>query len=185
MCASDLLFAAMLLSAPVGTHEIPPPAERWPIVRNALHHTAVEWQILDPRETRYVLAKPEDFQEDLDFLRKRRSDLAEAPKVIDTERLPDRALINDCIRFNRSFRKHMELRMAWEADRADFILEVINETERLYKIWDAIRDAKSHLHYVTTRRLALLRLRDMIGPVAYESGQTPPFVPDWRFARLP
>ncbi len=185
MSPTDLLFAAMLLSAPLGTHELAPSVERWPIVRDAILHTAVEWQILDRRETRYVLAKPDDFQEDLDFLRKRRADLAEAPKVIDATRLPDRAVINDCIRFNRSFRKNLELRMAWEPDRADFILEVINETERLYKIWDAIRDAKSDLHYVTTRRIALLKLRDLIGPAAYECGPTPPFVPDWRFARLP
>ena len=43
---------------------------------------------------------------------------------------------------------------------------MINENERLYKIWDAIRDAKSDMHYVTTRRMALLKLRDMIGPDA-------------------
>ena len=185
MSPSDLLFAAMLLSAPVGVTEIPPTQERWPIVRDAIHQTAMDWQILDSRETRYVLARLEDFQGDLNFLRKRRMDLAEAPMVIDTDRLPDRGRINDSIRFNRAFRKNMEVRMAFEADRADFLLEVINENERLYKIWDAIRDAKSDLHYVTTRRLALLKLRDMIGPDAYDSIEPPPYVPDWRFSRLP
>ena len=136
MSPSDLLFAAMLLSAPMGTPELPPTPERWPVVRDALHQTAVDWEILDARERRYVLTKREDFQDDLDFLRKRRSELAEAPRVIDAERLPDRVTINDCIRFNRSFRKNMELRIAWEADRAGFIREVIDENERLYKIWD-------------------------------------------------
>ena len=185
MAPSDLLFAALLLSAPVGTHETPPTPERWPIIRDALHQTAVQWEILDPRETRYVLTKPEDFQGDLDFLRKRRVDLAEAPRIVDAQHLPDRNTINDCIRFNRAFRKNMELRSAWESDRADFIRQVINENERLYQVWDAIRDARSDLHYVTTRRFALLKLRDLIGPEAFASGINQPYVPDWRFSRLP
>jgi hypothetical protein len=185
MAPSDLLYAAMLLSAPMGTPEAPPTPERWPIVRDALHQTAVKWEILDPRETRYVLTKPEDFQDDLDFLRKRRADLAEAPRIVEAELLADRNTINDYIRFNRAFRKNMELRLAWESDRADFIREVIDENERLYKIWDAIRDAKSDMHYVTTRRFALLKLRDLIGPDAFAKGAVMPYVPDWRFARLP
>lgn len=185
MAPSDLLFAAMLLSAPIGTPEVKPTAERWPIVRDAIHHMAVEWEIMDPRETRYVLTKVEDYQDDLDFLRKRRMDLAEAPRIADANALPDRETINDHIRFNRAFRKNMELRMAWESDRADFIRAVIDENEMLYKIWDAIRDGKSDMHYVTTRRHALLKLRDLVGPDAFVKGTDMPFVPDWRFTRLP
>ena len=75
MSPSDLLFAAMLLSAPMGTPEAAPTPERWPAVRDALHQTAVDWEILDSRERRYVLTKREDFQDDLDFLRKRRAEL--------------------------------------------------------------------------------------------------------------
>lgn len=185
MTASDLLLAVMLLSAPIGAHEVPPTAERWPAIRDSLQQTAVDWEILDPREKRYVLIKLEDFQEDLDFLRKRRAELAEAPHLFECNRLPDRNTINDYIRFNRAFRKNLETRLAWEADRAAFIVSVISENERLYRIWDAIRDARSEMHYVSTRRQALLKLRDMIGPDAYESAQSPPYVPDWRFTRVP
>lgn len=184
MTPSDLLLAAMLLSAPIGSTEIPPPAERWPAIRESLHQVAVDWEILDPREKRYVLDKLEDFQEDLDFLRKRRADLAEAPRLSDCERLPDRNTINECICFNRAFRKNLESRLTWQADRATFIAAVLAENERLYKIWDAIRDARSDLHYVSTRRLALLKLRDMIGPDQFESPSPPPYVPDWRFTRI-
>jgi hypothetical protein len=175
----------MLLSAPIGTPEPVPSAERWPAVQAALKQTAIEWEILDPRETRYVLAKLEDFQDDVDFLRKRRAELEEAPRVIDAFRLPEREMINDAIRFNRAFRKQMETRMVWEADRAVLIRVVIDENERLYRIWDAMRDARSDLHYITTRRMALLRLRDQIGPEIYEAAEFPPYVPDWRFARRP
>jgi hypothetical protein len=169
----------------MGTPEAPPIPERWPVVRDAIHRIAVDWQILDRRETRYILTKLEDFQDDLDFLRKRRADLTEAPTVVEAERFPDKVTINDYIRFNRAFRRNMELRGAWETDRADFIREVINENERLYRIWDTMRDARSDLHFVTTRRVALLKLRDLIGVEAFASGDPQPYVPDWRFARLP
>ena len=182
MAPSDLIFAAMLLSAPIGTPERSPPADRWVVVQAAIHKTAIDWEILDARETRYVLAKPEDFQDDLDFLRKRRFELEEAPKVNDSDRLPSRQLVADYIRFNRTYRKNLETRLLWEPDRASDIGEAIRETEKLYKIWDAIRDAKCEFHYVTVRRFALKKLKDQIGPEAYEMGELPPYVPEWRFA---
>lgn len=184
MLASDLLFAVMLLSVPAGTPELSPAADRWPAVQAALKHTAIEWEILDPRESRYVLVKIEDFQEDLDFLRKRRAELEDAPRIVDALRLPEREAINQGIRFNRAFHKQLETRMTWEADRVGLIREVIEENERLYRIWDALRDAKSDLHYVTTRRIALMRLRDQIGSEAFENAELPPYVPEWRFARI-
>ena len=182
MSPSDLFFAAMLLSAPVGTPEQAPHPDRWRAVQAALVQTAKEMEILDERETRYVLAQPEDFQGDLDFLRKRRADLAGAPPLSDAMRLPDRRLMDDYIQFNRAYRKHLEGRLAWESDRAAVIGEAVRETERLYKLWDAMREAKSDYGYVTLRRTALKRLRDGIGEDAYTAGTLPPYVPDWRFA---
>jgi hypothetical protein len=52
MSATDLFFATVLLSAPVGTPEQLPEGDRWKVVQEAVHQVAVEWQILDPRETR-------------------------------------------------------------------------------------------------------------------------------------
>jgi hypothetical protein len=172
----------MLLSAPVGTPEQVPPPERWAIVQAAIHETAVSWEILDPREMRYVLAQPDDFQTDLDFLRKRRVELADAPPVADADRLPDRRLMNDYIQFNRAYRKNLDMRMLWEADRADRIGEVVRETDRLYKMWDAMREAKCDFHYVTYRRQSLKKLKDALGPEAYMAGEMPPYVPEWRFS---
>ena len=182
MAASDLIMAIMLLSAPVGTTEQAPRAERWPLVQAAIHKVAIDWEILDPRETRYVLVKPEDFQEDVDFLRKRRLDLEDAPNVNESDRLPSRQLVNDCIRFNRAYRKNLETRLLWESDRANVIEEAIRETEKLYKVWDSIRDAKCEFHYITVRRLALKKLKDVLGPELYSTGDMPPYVPEWRFA---
>ncbi|MCE9563512.1 MAG: hypothetical protein K8U57_15840 [Planctomycetes bacterium] len=184
MAPADLFFATVLLSAPVGTPEQIPTAERWTAVQSAVHEIAIEWEILDPRETRYVLAKAEDFQVDLDFLRKRKTDLADAPKLMEATRLPDRRLMDDQIQFNRAFRKHLDVRLLWEADRAVVLSEAARETDRLYRMWDAMREAKCDFHYVTYRRLALKKLKDGLGEVMYESGELPPSVPDWRFVSV-
>jgi hypothetical protein len=181
MTTSDLFLAVMMLSAPIGTPEQVPLPDRWPAIQAALQQTALDWEILDPRETRYVMAKIEDFQDDLDFLRKRLYELAEAPRIVDANRLPDRRLVNDYIQFNRAYRAHLETRLIWEADRACLITEAIRETDRMFKQWEAIREALGDFHYISVRRQALKRLRDSIGPSAYEAGQLPPYVPEWRF----
>ena len=185
MSPSDLLFATMLLSAPVGTPEQVPPTERWAVVKGSIQQIALEWEILDSRETRYVLVHPEDFQADVDFLRKRRIDLADAPKLADANRLPDRRVMNDYIQFNRAYRKTLETRLVWEADRADRIGEVLRETDRLYKLWDAMREAKSDFHYVTYRRQSLKKLKEGMGADAFLAGELPPYVPEWRFTSMP
>ncbi len=183
MSPSDLFLATILLSAPVGTPEQTPPPERWNVVQAAIHEIAVEWEILDSRETRYVLANLEDFQADLDFLRKRKAELLEAPKLAESARLPTRSLMDEHIRFNRAYRKHLDTRILWEADRADQISEAVRETDRLYKMWDAMREAKCEFHYVTYRRLALKKFKDALGTEVYASGELPPCVPDWRFSK--
>ncbi len=181
MFASDLLLAATLLTAPVGTPEQTPSDERWPAIRDAIHKTAIEWEIMDTRETRYLMAAREDFETDLNLLRARYTELADAPRLVDCLRLPERDLINDLIKFNRSYRKYLENRLMWESDRADLLHNAIQETDRLYRQWDAIRDAQCDFYYVTVRRTALKRLRDSIGPEAFSVGTMPPYVPDWRF----
>lgn len=181
MSPSDLFFATVLLSAPVGSPEQVPCPERFAAVQAAVHEIAVNWEILDPRETRYVLSKAEDWQTDLDFLRKRKAELADAPKIGESVRLPDRRLMDDYIQFNRAFRKNLEVRALWEADRAVEIGEVARETDRLYKLWDAMREAKCDFHYVTYRRQALKKLKDSLGTEAFDSGELPAYVPVWRF----
>lgn len=178
---NELFLAAALLTAPTGTPEITPDIERWSAVRDAVHETAVKWEIMDKREERYMLACREDFQADLDILRKRYHELKDAPMLVDCHRLPDRKLSNDLIKFNRQFRTHLEERVVWEADRADLIDEAIKETDRCYRDWDAIRDAQCEFYYCSVRRAALKKYRDSIGEEAYNQGKFPSYVPEWRF----
>ncbi|MCS6865664.1 MAG: hypothetical protein RMJ56_06465 [Gemmataceae bacterium] len=183
MSVSDLIWAATLLAAPVGTPELLPAADYWPTLRAALQQVAINWEILDERETRYLLCQREDFIADLNLLRTRYRELADAPRLAECQRLPDRQTVNELIRFNRAYRKHLEEREVWELDRADVLSEALRETDRLYRQWDAIRDAQCDFYYVTVRRAALKRLRDAIGEEAFATGRMPPYVPLWAFQR--
>ena len=179
MTPCDLILAAALLTAPAGTPEPAPAADRWPAVRAALVQTALDWELLDERETRYVLARAEDFEADLNLLRRRHAELAGAPRLGEAARFPDKDVVNECVRANRAYRKHLDARMVWEADRAAVLRVAACETDRLYKAWDAVRDARCDFYYVTVRRLALKRVKDMIGEDAYAAGELPPFLPEW------
>lgn len=184
MNPGDLILAALLLTAQPGTPELPPTEDRWPAVRDAVHKLAVQWEILDPRETRYILARPDDFSADINLLRRRYRDLLDAPQVDDSGRFPDRSVANELIRFNRAYRKHLDQRHELEIDRSESLRSVMRETDRLYQVWDAVRDARCEFYYVTVRRQALKKLKDMVGDDDYASGSLPPNVPMWRFDEL-
>ncbi len=181
MSLYEYLVAIALLTGAPNTPEPLAHTETFVSLHSALQTVAMEWEILDPREVRYVLARPEDFEADLNLLRRRYADLADAPPLSDCERLPDRATINDLLAFNRSYRQHMDacqpVRMAysWEFRTA------IQETDQLYQVWDTARDARCEYYYVTVRRQALKKLRELIGNEAYNTCQMPPYVPLWRF----
>lgn len=184
MILSDLMLAGMLLMTPAGTPECPPPPERFISLRDAILQLAVEWEILDPRETRYMLTKPEDFCADLNVLRRRYHELQDCPKVGECFRFPDRSHVNELVRFNRNYRKHLEIRQQFEIDRSELFREAMAETDRLYQVWDAVRDARCDFYYVTVRRQALKKLRDMLGNDAFAYADLPPHVPVWLFNEL-
>lgn len=180
MFPCDYLVAAVLLTQPADSSLLVPP-ERHAELRECLQAVALEWELLDPREVRYVLTRPEDFEADLNLLRRRCSDLADAPSASDSVRFPDRAVINELLAFNRAYRQHLDVRQPGEPARWWQLRTVLQETDHLYQVWDTMRDARCEYYYVTVRRQALKRLRDMLGANAYYSGQLPPHVPAWRF----
>jgi hypothetical protein len=181
MTGLDYLLAAILLATPPGTAEPVPLAKLYPVMRVPLQGLAVQCQILDPRELRYILARPEDFPADLNLLRRRYQDLSEAPALDDCYRFPERAAVNQLLAFNRAYRQHIDVRQPVELVHSWELRSALQETDRLYQVWDAVRDARCDYYYITVRRQALKRLREMIGEDAYYSGNLPPCVPLWRF----
>lgn len=180
---SDELQALQYLTSPAGTPEPLPCEERWPFVRDAIHKKAVDLELMDPRETRYVLADRDEWQKDIDILRCRYETLKDAPTILDAKKLPDRRTVNDLIKFNREFKKHLEDRLLWEADRGDIIHATLKENEACYRAWDLARDAQCDFYYVTVRRLAMKKLRDLLPEQDKEIFHMPDYVPTWRFTR--
>jgi hypothetical protein len=102
----------------------------------------------------------------------------------DCERFPDRAAINDMLAFNRSYRQHMDACQPVNLSRWWEFRAVLQETDQLYQIWDTARDARCDYYYVTVRRQALKKLRELVGAEVYYSGEMPPYVPLWRFQQI-
>jgi hypothetical protein len=182
MFAAAPILAIVLLTASPSEPVPELSGESWPTLRAAMQHLAYQWQILDPREER--LLRPEELSADLTVLRRRYRDLADAPSLYDCVRFPEKALAVECLSFNRAYRKAIEKRLPLEYDQADALKEILRETDELYKIWDAVRDARCEIYYVPVRRQALKQLRSLIGAEAYYSGQLPPHVPLWRFEEI-
>ena len=118
------------------------------------------------------------------LLRRRHGELKNVPSIADSQRFPERAAVNDLLAFNRAYRQHIDVRQPLELLNWWELRVALQETDHLYQVWDAVRDARCDYYYVTVRRLALKRLRDLVGEEAYYSSNLPPCVPLWRFEQI-
>ena len=180
----DCLMAAVLLAAPP---DAPAPAVSpalFAYLQPALRALALETEVLDPREVRSVLVRAEDLPADLKLLRRRTHDLAGAPMLDDSLRFPEQVAVSDMLAFNRAYRQNVEKRLAAGVMNPAELSQALEETDQLYKVWNNVRDARCDSYYVTVRRHALKRLRELVGPQAYFCGRLPPHVPIWRFQRI-
>ena len=180
----DTLLAVALLTYPTEAHLNPGSLQHYHSTRQAVQTLAVEWEILDPREVKFVLSRAEDFEGDVKLLQRRWNDLHDAPPLADSLRFPDRTAVNDLLSFNRGYRQMIDQRQSLEPALWWELQEILTEVDRLYQIWDLVRDARCDYYYVTVRRQALKKLRETIQPGAYNDGALPPHVPLWRFVRL-
>ncbi|SRR5579885_948838 len=181
----DLTLAVAILA---GSPEAPVPEELNTLaLRHSLAGVAVSLEIMDPRERRYMFARPEDFAADVKTIRRRYKELIDAPPECDSMRFPERDLINELLAFNRAYRLHLVAAQALyppSHPQSDWYRQTIAETDQLYAVWDAARDARCGFYYITVRRQALKKLRDLVGAHSYYCGCLPPHVPVWRFRRI-
>lgn len=182
MYATSYALALALLTGPPGTIVPAIAPEEWPAVRAAVVGLAVDWEILDEREERFV--RLENLAADLDALRRRRRELVNAPPLRDAARFPAKAVADERLAFNRAFRRQLDQRRAFDPAHAAGLEQVIQETDELFQVWDAVRDLQSEAYYTPVRRLAMVRLRAQIGDAAYHAAQLPPHVPVWRFTEV-
>ena len=186
MSLAELILAISLLNgtSPAELQDAAFLKASFPTLRFAVIQVALENEILDPRETRYVLARAEDFPGDLQMLQRRYQELADAPALADAFRFPDRTVVNELLVFNRAYRNYVEMRQPMEMAHWGELRTAQREVDHLYQVWDTVRDARCEYYYITVRRQALKRLRDMIGEDSYYKAELPPHVPVWRFQSL-
>jgi hypothetical protein len=149
-----------------------------------IQEEAVAMQILDEREKLYVLTRPEDIESDVRLLRCRWDELKDAPAIEDAFRFPERTVVNELLAFNRAYRHYVDIRASIIGPRQDQWIAAREEVDYLYQIWDTVRDSRCEYYYVTVRRQALKKLRDMLGEDNYYRGNLPPYVPIWRFQEI-
>jgi hypothetical protein len=176
------MLALVLLTGPLGTIETEKLEVVFTVVRRPLQEIAVQREILDPRELRYLLRTDTEFISDLNLLRRRSQQLSDAPRLTDCCRLPDRDTINRLLSLNRACRNQLQKQQLQAASDIDAIHAACRDYDHLYKIWDCARDARCEFYYVTVRRQALKRVCELIGRQVFESGSLPPCVPLWRAA---
>ena len=176
------IIAACLLSMSPGTSTFYFEDSEWRELQSALWTTAINWEILDSRETSYMFSQRGSFENDLKVMQQRYVDLKGYPLMKDiTWRFPDRKTCQERLTFNRAFRIKVDGLLALETDRRDFNSLVLAETDFCWKVWDNIGDSTIDSFYVTSRRFAIKRLILQIGAENFYNGNIPPFVPTWRF----
>lgn len=181
MTPFDCLLAVALLTAPPETVDPVQTPEAYAGIRPVMQRLALQWEILDPQELPYLLVRPEDFFSDLNLLRRRYEELADAPPLSDAQRFPAIETITEYLTRNRAFKQTLEIRSSCDLHKSWEARATIQETDHLYQIWDSVRDARCEYFYISVRRQALKRVRDTVGPATYYAGKLPPAVPLWRF----
>ena len=149
-------------------------------VHYELQSLCVAQELLDSRELKYVFSSQDCFDTDLSMIRRRARELYNAPMTWEVTRFGmEREQIGDLIMFNRAYQRHLE--KVRDVYPVESVYRAIDETEQMYRAWDALRDALSPFFYVHSRRDALAKLRSIIGPEAFERGEMCGHIPLWRF----
>src|SRR5262245_38915793 len=97
----DAIFTwALAFALLTGDPEKPaakPSGEAFQSVRQPMATLALEMQILDQRETRFVLVKADELPSDLAMLRRRAKDLRATPRLAEAERFPPLTQANELL----------------------------------------------------------------------------------------
>jgi hypothetical protein len=183
MSPTQLIVALALLTTPPNAANAGNRGELTEDLRPAVQQIAIQLEILDPREE-YLFADAKCYPSTLELLQARYRELADAPRTDDARRFPERCVVNELLAFNRSYRQNVDARRAMESHRESELTATLEETDRLYQAWDQLREARTDYYFVTLKRQALKRLRELVGVEAYYSGVMPPYVPIWRFQAM-
>lgn len=179
MFSYDAILAAALLTSPPVSLPVSETAPWSGRLQSYLIIIAVEMEVLDAREGERVFQSPVDFSGDLAMLQSRSEDLLNAPMTEEAGRFPCSSVVKSFLSLNRAMRRESQERMAFDVAHGEELGHALAEIDYLYRVWDAVREAGSPCFYITVRRQALRRTRDLVGMEAFYRGQLPPHVPLW------
>lgn len=147
-----------------------------PSLSHAMQFACIACEIMDERERKYMFAKADDFQHDLDVMRSRWRDLYDAPRLHECYLLPERCITNELVQLNRMQKEHFEqVRELYPYDlRFTAIIDDLNER---YRLWGYARNARCEYYYVNIRREAMKKLLRSVGEQAFSRGELPSVVP--------
>lgn len=145
-------------------------------VRGELGIVCMAQEIMDAREVKYIFKSRDEFSTDVMLMRKRHAELYAAPMLWEAQRfVATRDMANELLLGNRRYKNQLvELRVLYPGDT--MISQAIEETEFLYRVWDAFRDARCEYYYVHVRRAALKKLREMLSEDMWRRGSLPDVV---------
>jgi hypothetical protein len=171
----DLVTALLILSpvVPQVPHHVP--SGMW----RSLKRLALDLELVGPTE-RWI----DDFRSELNYVRRHARELQVAPPLDDVVSLPPSSVSRESRCFNLNYQRNLELRRNVALHRQDELDEALQEARHLSTIWALVDTAACPTQSWVCRRMALLRLREMIGPEAYYTGAIPPCVPLWRFEMM-
>jgi len=181
MSACDYLLAFVLLSTPPDAglcRSLAPVADA---VRPAILEIAVALELLDRREVGALWAEIDGPGNELRVLQGRFTTLRSAPPLSECARFPSPQTTSQFIAANRAYRASLEARLIVDQVHARDLRAAITETDQLHEVWRLLADAQYEGYFVSARRDALLRIRNVIGLDAFCRPQMPPHLPVWRF----
>ncbi len=180
MAALQLAIALVWLSTPPDQFTCPEMNQWHRVLAGPIRVLALRWEVLDPREAGHLLARAEDFKDDLRTLQERCEELRTAPPLCEAERFPGRDLVSDMMAFNRAYHDNLSKRLELDRIHAEELRQALQETDQLHRVWNTVHEINCPYYYVTYRRQALRQLRELIGEQAFYTGNLPPHVPLWR-----
>jgi hypothetical protein len=138
---------------------------------------AIKAEVMDNREVGVLFHINSERVLDTIVIAERIRSLDGAPCVSEGEWLPSREVLNDLLRFNRQYRASLDARWSVDLIHREDVQEMIDETDKLYRVLDAARDYRGEYYYVTGRRESLKKLKELLGDEMWYGHELPPCVP--------
>jgi hypothetical protein len=157
----DLLVYLLLLS-PVSL-----PVPRWAPAPlwEATRRVAFRLELVGPGE-RWI----DDWHSELAYLRRHWRALKTAPPLADCDRFPPRAVCLAQRAFVGERIRYLESRRQIRVREYEVLGARLQEARRVYEVWGLLADAQGSASSWTSRRRALLALRELLGGEDYEGG---------------